>query len=130
MTKDTDLCAECGEEFANHNYVPNTIDTYKCPHPREEMMYGCFHGGDPRDFHPDYESCTDAEIENHKAACKLWDEADARGETPEPEACPSGWRKAGESVVHVLKAPYGIGTYRTTWETQFTPWETDDEGEL
>lgn len=46
---------------------------------RTEMGYGFFCGGDPRKFYPDCESCSEKEIENHKAACKLWDEADARG---------------------------------------------------
>ena len=73
--------------------------------------YGYFCGGDPRKFRPDVESCSKKEIENHKAACRLWDEAEARGETPKPEACPSGWlrNKSGKLVMHVLRAPYGIG---------------------
>jgi hypothetical protein len=77
-----------------------------------ELGYGFFCGGDPRKFWPD-ESSTEKEIENHKAACKLWNEAEARGETPTPEACPSGWvyDNEGKPVMHVLRAPYGIGTY-------------------
>ena len=80
---------------------------------RTEMGYGFFCGGDPRKFWPDGESCSEKEIDNHKAACKLWDEAEARGETPTPEACPSGWvyDKDGKPVMHVLRTPYGIGTY-------------------
>jgi hypothetical protein len=80
--------------------------------PREEPVYGHYTGGDPRTFHPDGECCTETEIENHKAACKLWDEAEARGETPTPEACPSGWN--ADHTVHVLRAPYGIGVQTYT----------------
>lgn len=80
---------------------------------RTEYGYGFFHGGDPRKFHPDHESCSEKEIANHKAACGLWDESEAKGETPTPEACPSGWvyDDAGKPVMHILRAPYGIGTY-------------------
>ena len=80
---------------------------------RTEYGYGFFCGGDPRKFFPDGESCTEKEMANHAAACKLWDEAEARGETPTPEACPSGWvyDEAGKPVMHILRAPYGIGTY-------------------
>lgn len=86
-----DKCGNCGCEFAEHDYVKDSIDQYKCPHPHTEGGYGFFHGGDPRNFFPDGECCSPQEIENHKRACELWDEAEARGETPEPEACPAGF---------------------------------------
>ena len=80
---------------------------------RTEYGYGFFCGGDPRKFHPDGEGCTEEEMANHAAACKLWDEAEARGETPTPEACPSDLAHddAGKPGMHILSAPYGIGTY-------------------
>lgn len=107
---DSDSCINCGEDFADHNYVKDSIDKYECPHPHTEAVYGGFHGGDPRQFHPDAEECTDSEIESHRAACELWDLAEARGETPTPEACASGWRKLQDgTLIHVLKRPYGIG---------------------
>ena len=88
-----------------------------------EHGYGFFHGGDPRKFWPDHECCTPKEIENHKAACKLWDEAEARGEMPTPEANPSGWLHddKGNIIGHVLRSPYGIGTY------EFEVEDGDDE---
>jgi hypothetical protein len=77
-----------------------------------EMIYGFYCGGDPRKFHPDYEDCSDKEIADHAAACKLWDEMEAKGETPTPEACESGWRELPDGKrYHVLKSRYGIGTY-------------------
>lgn len=78
-----------------------------------EMIYGFFHGGDPRQFRPDIECCDQREIDNHAAACKLWNEAEARGEKPTPETCQSGWTydADGKPIMHVLKSPYGIGTY-------------------
>lgn len=80
---------------------------------RTEYGYGFFCGGDPRKFHPDGDCCTEKEMANHAAACKLWDEAEARGETPTPEACPSdlAYDAAGKHWMHILSAPYGIGTY-------------------
>ena len=35
--------------------------------------YGYFAGGDPRDFTPDPEMCSAAEMEAHKAACEAWE---------------------------------------------------------
>ena len=72
-----------------------------------EMIYGFFHGGDPRKFHPDGESNSPQELADHTAACKLWDEAEARGETPTPESCPSGWN--ADRTIHVLRSKYGLG---------------------
>ena len=64
-------------------------------------------------FWPYAECCSEQEIANHAAACKLFDEAEASGKTPTPEDCPSGWiyDKDGKPWIHVLRAPYGIGTY-------------------
>lgn len=75
------------------------------------MHYGHFHGGDPRNFEPDVDACLPQEIESHRRACQLWDEAEARGETPTLEACPSGFifGPDGAVIAHVLRAPYGIG---------------------
>ena len=93
------------------------------------MGYGFFCGGDPRQFWPDGESCSETEIANHKAACALWNEAEARGETPEPEACPSGYLydADGKCIGHVLRAPYGIGTY--SYDDEDEEFEDDDEGD-
>lgn len=75
------------------------------------VYYGHFPGGDPRDFEPDDEACSPDEIENHRRACQLWDEAEARGETPTPETCPAGFifGADGSVMTHVLRAPYGVG---------------------
>lgn len=76
------------------------------------VVYGFFHGGDPRDFRPDAECCSARELEAHAAACKLWNESMARGIKPTPEACQSGWRTLEDgTLIHVLASPYGIGTY-------------------
>ena len=119
MIEATTQCKNCGDEFANHMYVEG--DAWKCPKPHVEFGYGFFAGGDPRQFHPDYESCSADEITNHKSACVLWDAAEARGETPTPEACPSGWVHdgAGNRIAHVLRAPYGIGGYSYEFDQYF-----------
>ena len=125
----TDICRNCGDEFANHDYVKDSITQYKCKTPYQEGGYGYFCGGDPRKFSPDGECCSPAEIENHKRACNLWDEAESRGETLEPEKCPSGWiyDDAGKAIAHVLRAPYGIGIYSVECDQFYEPRETDDE---
>lgn len=123
----TDRCANCGREFADHDYVPDSINQYMCPHPHVESGYGHFYGGDPRDFHPDYECCTEQEISNHRKACALWNECEARGVTPDPEQCPSGWiyGEDGKAIAHVLRSPYGIGCYTVEFEQFFEPREHD-----
>ena len=120
-------CINCYCDFADHTYVKDSIIDYKCPHPRQESVYGGFHGGDPRDFHPDSECCSQTELSAHKLACELWYEAEAQGKTPEPEDCPSGWLydDDGKAIAHVLRCPYGIGI--STWqeETFFEPSEDE-----
>lgn len=74
----------------------------------EASGYGCYHGGDPRMFHPDSESCTPEELAAHKKACDEWTEAENAAK-PSPDApCPSGW--IGPNI-HVNVAPFGIGCY-------------------
>jgi hypothetical protein len=128
IPKPDSRCANCNREFADHNYIPDSIDQYQCPYPAQESMYGHFHGGDPRNFHPDYECCSEEEIANHRKACNLWNASEAKGETPEPEKCPSGWiyDDDGKPLVHILRAPYGIGVYTIEMEQFFEPRNDDD----
>jgi len=121
-------CGNCGADFADHDYVKDSIDQYRCQHPHQEFSYGYFHGGDPRQFHPDHESCDPKEIENHKAACELADKLGAEGR-PVQWDCPSGWEQWGDVVAHVLRAPFGIGTYVAEFEQFFEAREEDDETE-
>jgi hypothetical protein len=125
---DTTRCANCHEEFANHDYVKDSITQYRCPHPHEEHGYGFFHGGDPRKFFPDHESCSPDEIENHKKACALADRLEAEGK-PVDWHCPSGWEQWGDTVVHVLRAPFGIGGYVAEFEQFFEAADEWQEGE-
>lgn len=106
-------CIYCGETEATH------LHGGLCHEP--ENVYGFFHGGDPRDFWPDAECCSKDELENHRRACELWDIANADGYDPNPEACPSGWvyDEFGNRICHVLRAPYGIGSYQ--FSTSYTP---------
>lgn len=113
--KAIDRCYHCHREFADHNYVPDSIDKYRCPVPRVETTYGCFTGGDPRKFHPDAEDCTPEELANHKRACE---EADAL-ESGRNLECPSGWVQVAGVTAHVLNAPFGIGCYEVEFETFF-----------
>lgn len=129
--KATDVCKNCGREFADHNYVKDSITEYKCPHPMQQSVYGFFTGGDPRSFHPDEPECRQEEIDNWKKACELWNEAESRGETPDPEKCHSGFifNDKGECLGQVLGAPYGIGVQTYVDESYFEPIERDDEPE-
>lgn len=65
--------------------------------------YGCFHGGDPREFTPDEECSTEQERANHKADCAKWD----AGEVTDVPV--SGWNEDGS--VHVTRSAYGLGVY-------------------
>lgn len=125
----TDQCKNCGDDFANHEYIKDSITQYKCPTQGQDGGYGFFCGGDPRKFSPDHESCSPTEIENHKRACQFWDDAESRGETPEPEKCPSGWiyDDAGKAIAHVLRSPYGIGMYSMEYDQFYEPREHDDD---
>lgn len=120
-------CQHCGRDFADHEYMQGSLNRYRCPVTFSDPIYGFFTGGDPRKFHPDHESCRPEELANHKRACELWDAAEARGETPEPEKCPSGFMydADGKCVGHVLRAPYGIGTQVYEWFTEYEPVEKD-----
>ena len=116
--KATDRCKHCGDEFANHNYVPGSQDVFKCPRPQQHCGYGLFNGGDPRRFFPDRTECSQQELDNHSVACDFWNEAARRGEIPEPKA----YR-------------FGIGAYTREVETRFeaiaaVAYEGDDDDEF
>lgn len=70
-----------------------------------EMGYGFYRPANPHNFQPDHESCSPEEIAAHEAACNAY----TRGEyTPEKG---DGWVTPD---LHLLKAPWGIGTYQYT----------------
>lgn len=120
--KDTTVCANCHKEFADHNYVPDSIDKYRCPVPQQETSYGYFPGGDPRLFHPDHESCSEDEIAAHKTACEAWD----RGEKIEtPPGCRFLTDCEGAFIGRVCDSRFGVGVYWFDIETFFEPVEAD-----
>lgn len=71
--------------------------------------YGYYPGGDPRDFSPDPECCTEQELAAHKEACEAWE----RGERPVHEAHHHKLIKSdGESIVIASYAgAFGMGVY-------------------
>ncbi|MCZ6868084.1 MAG: hypothetical protein O7G84_01110 [Gammaproteobacteria bacterium] len=81
----------------------------------QETGYGFFPGGDPREFFPDGESCSNEELEAHRVACAEWDAGTGQDiggpctvEHVEIE------RKDGSVLsgpALVTRAHYGIGTY-------------------
>ena len=68
----------------------------------EETGYGFHRPDNPHDYSPDHESCSPEEIANHKAACEAFD----RGEYKRDDS--GGWVTPN---IHLLKAPWGIGSY-------------------
>lgn len=81
---------------------------------QEDCQYGFFTGGDPRMFSPDEQDCTPEEIAAHKAACDLWDKADAEGRSMNPEEPAGKWLLSdeGQKLAHILTARFGIGVQR------------------
>jgi hypothetical protein len=69
--------------------------------------YGFYRPENPHNFHPDPESCTEEEIANHKAACEAWD----RGDYKAPLGSESHYDEKGDLTLHILRAPWGIGSY-------------------
>lgn len=121
---DTTPCVNCGHEFAEHDYVPTSIDQYRCPVPMVHHGYGFFCGGDPRKFHPDGECSSPEEIENHRKACEQAEAVESGRDLP----CPSGWEGTPDGgSVHVTRAPFGLGMYTIEMESFFEARESDDE---
>ena len=106
--KATDQCRNCGDEFANHDYVPDSITIYKCKTPHQDSGYGYgYRGCDPHKYHPDYECCSEAEIQAWKEACDIVN----RGEKYEGDYC------------------WGIGIHVHEYDQFFEPLEHDYEDE-
>jgi len=84
---------ECGLRSALE-----AIRAYIEPLAEPEHVYGFFHGGDPRNFHPDGDA-TEEERAAHKAACELFI---STGEEA-PSCC-----EEKEGVL-ITRAPFGLG---------------------
>lgn len=107
----TDRCDNCGAEFADHNYVADSIDTYLCPYERQmNQGYGYGYSKDRPDcFSPDYESCSEAELANYKRALEHFEKCKQNGQA---FVCPPG--------------SWGIGVYWDSEQTQFKLHLPDD----
>ena len=104
-------CKNCGCNFDEH--MQDGEPPYMCPYEHQDQpLYGFFHGGDPRDFHPDYECSTPDEIAAHKEACQQANILEKARNMP----CHSGWVRTHEFAAHILRAPFGLGitTYPPT----------------
>lgn len=78
----------------------------KCGH-EPFMGYGFFPGGDPREFFPEAESCTAAELAAHKEACERWE----RGETKDEGHSGRLIELPGGGAAIACGHRFGIGTY-------------------
>jgi len=76
----------------------------------DQTGYGFYRPANPHHFHPDGESCTPEEIAAHKAACDAFD----KGEYTPPRGSETYRDEAGNAVMHILRAPWGIGSYLET----------------
>lgn len=71
--------------------------------------YGYFPGGDPRNFTPDAECCTETELKNYERAVELLENGkidEASGQHHWPI-----FNDKGERIGHTTAAPFGMGTY-------------------
>lgn len=74
------------------------------------QSYGYFPGGDPRDFEPDVECCTEEEMAAHKKACAEWD----AGEQTKHEAHRHDVSTSADGKVTVsmsVSGAFGMGSY-------------------
>jgi hypothetical protein len=99
-------CSWCG--CGIHEHCKDSEPAWMCP-PEFQIgsRYGCFTGGDPRDFFPDAESCTPKELANWQQACDLANLLDSQRTLP----CPSGYVRdeSGKVIAHITRVPFGIG---------------------
>ena len=75
---------------------------------KKQYGYGRFCGGDPRDFYPDLECSTEAELLEHKNDCEKWNQADKDGIKLPPESTARVRLPSGAVVV---THKYGLGGY-------------------
>lgn len=73
----------------------------------EETGYGFHRPANPHDFTPDADQCNEKELAAHGAACKAYD----AGTYQHVASSESITDDAGVEVIHLLRAPWGIGTY-------------------
>lgn len=111
----TDICEHCGSEFANHNYVPNSIDVYECPHEIiTSQGYGLgYDRSRPDCYSPDHECCTPAELDNYRTALAEFNRCQANCI---PFVCPPG--------------RWGIGAYWYCHQTTFKLWLPPDPDQM
>lgn len=77
---------------------------------QDSVTYGFFPGGDPRDFTPDPECCTEAELAAHKQACEEWERGDRKEyERHRHEAT----EQDGKVMIASYAGAFGLGTYST-----------------
>jgi len=85
----------------------------------EHVGYGYAPRGiDPRDFTPNDESCSPAEIAEWRAACEAWERGERPrvpgphdpplGDAPTPDAVLAG---DGGTLIHQTRAYWGVGSY-------------------
>ena len=72
--------------------------------------YGFYRPANPHDFSPDHDSCSADELAAHKAACEAYD----RGEYTAPKGSEFLRDDDGKVTLHILRAPWGIGSYSET----------------
>lgn len=72
-----------------------------------DVVYGAYHGGDPRTFHPDPECSTEVEREAHRRACAIF----AEHETLPPPSHELVADDLGRLLMHIAHGRFGLGVY-------------------
>jgi hypothetical protein len=71
----------------------------------KQPIYGFPCVEDPRDFDPDTECCSPAEIEAHRLACSRYGQPDYQPN----RGCTTEYDESGQLVRHILRTSWGIG---------------------
>jgi regulator of replication initiation timing len=105
MEKQCDEYQVAADKLAMENKTLRDALEQALPYMESESVingYGYYRPGNPHNFHPDHEMCSESEIANHKAACTAYDAGNYCDDYDD------GWLSPN---LHVTKAPWGIGSY-------------------
>lgn len=120
------VCVACVQALAAAAFpdIRDTLDAVRefLPTDEEQVSYGAFPGGDPREFSPDEECSTEAERAAHRAACDAWDrgeQIECVGGCEERDVEPGAEITAGAAAIRngAATATVSAGHVRIAWQT-------------
>lgn len=127
-------CKHCGdmiEEHAQDGDPPYACLSEYIFTSQQEPTYGGFYGGDPRNFYPEAECCSEKELKAHADACSLANQMQAKGEKLVLDADSCCCRKfgIGVTVYPFDQTYYEPVEYNVELPPTITELETIDESE-